>query len=277
MYFCDDSGQGRPTRPGMRSLTAVGGIRVPNEALPSLEAGIERCCSAVGFPEGEEFKWSPGRELWMHDNLVDEARHRFFSDVLTELKEASTSCIVCASELACRPANGGLTPEQDVTCLFLERVNSSLARHGRLGIVVSDQPSGGQKEEKRFHRSCHALLRDGSSFVATFDCLALPVVFPVPSELVRLVQAADLIVGCTLARVSGERIYSPQLFERIAPMFERGGCGLVGGSGLKLHPDYKFANLYHWLVGDSDLVKPASGQQLPIVGRAYAESEWVVW
>ena len=32
----------------------------------------------AGFPPNEEFKWSPRRDMWMHQNLVAERRQVFF-------------------------------------------------------------------------------------------------------------------------------------------------------------------------------------------------------
>ncbi len=82
LFFADDSRQPNPSRIGMGPLIAIGGISVPDSMARHLEQNINAICIEYGFPEGEEFKWSPGRSLWMRRNLVEEKRERFFIDVL---------------------------------------------------------------------------------------------------------------------------------------------------------------------------------------------------
>jgi hypothetical protein len=43
----------------------------------------------------------------------------------------------------------------------------------------------------------------------------------------------------------------------------------VGGCGVKLHPDYKYRNLYGWLFGDTHFWKGNNGHPLPLEGRPY--------
>jgi hypothetical protein len=52
-------------------------------------------------------------------------------------------------------------------------------------------------------------------------------------------------------------------------MFPR-DFGRIGGLGLKIHPDFRYANLYHWLLGDSHFVRYQSGYPLPFKSRPYA-------
>ena len=37
----------------------------------------------------------------------------------------------------------------------------------------------------------------------------------------------------------------------------------IGGVGLKIHPDLRYANLYYWLVGDDVIFKGWNGFPLP--------------
>lgn len=69
---------------------------------------------------------------------------------------------------------------------------------------------------------------------------------------------------------AGESNFSPPIFECMKPLF-RSETGRVGGVGLKLHPDYKYANLYHWLLGDSHFVRGGSGTPLPMKNRPYSD------
>lgn len=84
VVFIDDSEQTTPYREGMGSLKALGYVHVKSEKVADLEAELNELCSEVGFPEGAvgEFKWSPGSDLWMRDELIEEEREQFFLSVL---------------------------------------------------------------------------------------------------------------------------------------------------------------------------------------------------
>ena len=86
LIFVDDAGQLNPSRDGMGKLIAVGGIHISDEYVQALENEIENICIEYKFPPNELFKWSPGRELWMHDHLVDDARQSFFLEYLKNYK-----------------------------------------------------------------------------------------------------------------------------------------------------------------------------------------------
>jgi hypothetical protein len=63
--------------------------------------------------------------------------------------------------------------------------------------------------------------------------------------------------------VAGEAKFSPAIFEDgILPLL-RTDSGCKGGRGLKIHPDFRYGNLYHWLLHDSHLVRYQSGISLP--------------
>ena len=77
-FFSDDARQERPSRHGMGPLVAIGGVRICSRRVRELERALDSLCADVRFPARQEFKWSPGRELWMHANLVEERRRDFF-------------------------------------------------------------------------------------------------------------------------------------------------------------------------------------------------------
>jgi hypothetical protein len=83
--------------------------------------------------------------------------------------------------------------------------------------------------------------------------------------------ALELAVSCTVQYVAGEPNYAPAVFQGIKPLL-RSDFGRIGGAGLKIHPDYSYANLYHWLCGDTHFVRFQSGIPLPLKGRPYAAS-----
>ena len=82
LIFADDAKQASPSRLGMGPLVATGGLIVPAETCGQLEMAVNQACADAGFPDGEKFKWSPGRKTWMRSNLVEDDRRDFFLRVL---------------------------------------------------------------------------------------------------------------------------------------------------------------------------------------------------
>lgn len=133
-FFCDDASQSSPVRPGMGPVVAAGAIRISEDALKPLAAEIESLCQNAGFPDGEPFKWSPGRELWMHDHSYGEARFEFFAAVLTKAAEYEVQVIVVIEDTSCsRALAASVSAEDDVTALLLERAQWCLKGAGNAG------------------------------------------------------------------------------------------------------------------------------------------------
>ena len=271
-FFAEDSKQNSPSRPGMGPLVAIGGINVAGEQVGVLGNAIDEICTSAGFPQGEEFKWSPGRELWMHSGLVGADRERFFVAVLGRLADSDVRSLVVIGDSNHRTATDSDDPETDVTTMFLERVESQCRSDHSEGFVVVDRPSGGRRDEDMFLAGCLETIQSGTTYIKPRQ-IAHNVV-STPSKLSRLLQAADFITGCTLAIVSGEQEYSPSVFASVLPLFQR-HMNRIGGCGLKIHPDFRYANLYHWIVGDSHLWKGKTGTKLPMIDYPYCQGSFI--
>jgi len=265
-FFADDARQQKPTRPGMGPLVAIGGIYVPDQDVRKFEKDVDDLCTSHAYPYREEFKWSPGRELWMRDNLIEGNRERFFIDVLSLCLDRGIKAIVMVADTNYRPANRDVTHEMDVAILFLERVNLCLGRLNKEGVIIVDRPSGDRSMEDKFLSKCLETLQAGTTYVKP-DRIAINVL-STPSKLVRLLQVADLITSCSLSFVAGEDKFSPPVFNLIKKMLFSDG-GRKGGVGLKIHPDFKYANLYHWLLEDDFFWKANCGIPLPLKGRCF--------
>ena len=109
IFFADDARQRTPSRPGMGPLVAAGGIHVPGDAVRPLETGLNDLCAEFGFPAHQEFKWSPGRELWMHENLVGEDRKAFLIRALQMAAEQGVKATVVIEDTS----RGTATPEAE--------------------------------------------------------------------------------------------------------------------------------------------------------------------
>lgn len=274
MIFCfaDDSQQLEPTRRDMRPVVGVGGVLVEATELGSIQREVDEVCRATGFPDGEEFKWSPGRELWMWKSLHGQERERFFLRLLSMLGEHRAEVVVVVVDRMANTASDAETPEADATCLFLERASNRFQVARSDGVVIVDRPSGDRTAENRFVAQCVDQIEDSSTY-AVPENFALPVL-TAQSRFVRLLQIADVITACTVAFVAGERHYAPPIFEGIKPLL---ACQAkrAGGVGLKIHPDFRYVNLYHWLLGDADFYKGMTGYPLPLTGRLYATDDGI--
>lgn len=251
----------------MGPLVATGGVLVPAENARALETAITAICQSHGLPEGEIFKWSPSRGSWFHDNLVGDAREEFFRQVLAAAEAGSVRVIVVVSDTTARVAVKAVkTHEMAVTAMFLERVHNYLRDSRSEGLVINDRPSGGRQDEDKFLDSCLTMVQMGTDYVKPNT---INYVLAAPSRTARLLQLADLVTSCTLATVAGEGRYAPRVFRYILPLFRR-NQGRIGGCGLKIHPDYRYVNLYHWILGDPDFIRFGIGVPLPLAHRAYA-------
>jgi len=271
-FYADDSKQENPTRPGMGPIVSIGGIYIPEGSVQNLKEKIETLCDETGFPSGEEFKWSPGRELWMRDNLIEDKRKGFFREVLNLTIDADGKAIVVVADVSKRSATGARTAQEDVTKMFLERAEKLLLRVGSYGIIFTDRPRGDRREEKKFLTDCTKILKEGTEFVK-FKQIIQPI-YTVPSTTDRLLQVADIVTSCTTAMVAGENQYAPPVFEVIRKMLDHAD-NRTRGIGLKIHPDSRYVNLYHWLTGDSFFRKPNYEFSLPKKGYPYSNSPYL--
>lgn len=270
MLFCfaDDAQQLEPTRPGMRPIVAAGGVFLVSDVVGPVQRRIDQLCRDAGFPNGQEFKWSPGGELWMKKNLHGEGREQFFLNVLNVVRKNDARVAVVVVDAKARAATAAASPEEDATRLFLERASNRFHASGQDGIVIVDRPPGNRSAENRFLAQCVDHLQDETTF-AVAERFALPVM-ATQSRFVRLLQVADVVTSSTLAFVAGEPQYAPSVFDAIRPMLAT-ELDRVGGVGLKIHPDLRYANLYHWLLGDEYWFKANIGEPLPLPGLPYAE------
>lgn len=252
----------------MGPLVAVGGIALAADVAGDAERAIDTLCKdQYRFPPGQEFKWSPGRHLWMRDNLVGEQRAEFFRAVIGLIRQAGAKAIVVIEDCNSARATDAATPEADVIRLCLERVCNQCGESPPEGLVITDRAIGGHPGEDKFLRECLESLQAGVGYLRP-RALALNVV-STPSKFVRLLQAADLATGATLAAVGGEFTFSPPVIDELKDVYRR-DFGRVGGCGVKIHPDFKYANLYHWVFADEDFVRFNAGRPLPMPDRPYA-------
>jgi hypothetical protein len=267
-FYLDDSRQAQPSRDGLGPLTGLGFVRVPGEHLHTLERTLRRICSTTGFPEGAagEFKWSPNKQQWMWENLRELQRREFFERILkTAAGFGAKAYVVITDEFRSAPAG-----EQDhmfgATRVLLEQIEQDLRGRERRGLVISDRPSGGRRDEDVYLDRTLEALQSGATFYHA-DSIALSIL-ATPSRFVRSLQLADLVTSCTLAFVAGESRHAPSIFPSVKPLLEEGnGRKWIR---VKLHPEDQFANLLHWLLQVDELHIRGALRRLPIADLPYA-------
>jgi hypothetical protein len=196
----------------------------------------------------------------MHKGLIKGAREQFLLDALAIGRDAKAQAIVVIEDTnAAKVSATSASHEEDVTLMFLERAQAALG-YEQHALVVFDRPGGNRKKEDEFLARCVERIREGSAFTQ-MDRLALAVA--TDSKLCRTLQLADVVTSCSTAYVAGETKYSSRIFEAgILPIL-REDYNRKGGCGLKIHPDKRYGNLYHWLLRDSHFVRFQQGFPLP--------------
>lgn len=149
--------------------------------------------------------------------------------------------------------------------MLLERIQQDTG-YRRKAQIMADTPGGGNAEADEFITRNLDVIRNGTNAVAKLDRLTF--VQTARSHHSRGLQIADVFTSCLCAYVGGEQVWSPGVVPTIYPILRR-QLDRVGGCGVKLHPDYKYANLYLWLFGDTHLWRGNCGRPLPVIGRQY--------
>jgi len=149
----------------MGPLLAIGGVSVDHAVLGTVERQLDKLCESVGIPEGEEFKWSPGRELWMREHLTGNARTDFFRQALKVVSDSGGVATVIVTDTDSRPVTRAPNHSVDLARLYIERVEWELLACKCEGIVIVDRPSGGCEAENKFLRDFQETLTDGTSYV----------------------------------------------------------------------------------------------------------------
>jgi hypothetical protein len=154
LFFLDDARHRTCKRPEMPSLVAVGGIVVDATVARRLDKSITALCERYEFPDRVPFKWSPDSDHWMRDNLNDERRARFFTEVLDLAEKSGALAQVAISDPTKRPANPDTASEMDVLLMALERFNIDLLKGQDNGLVIVARPQGGPKADDKFLDEC---------------------------------------------------------------------------------------------------------------------------
>ena len=162
--YVDDSSQDHPSRVGLGPVFALGGVLVPIEVEPTLDSQLNDLCRNFGFPENEEFKWSPGRKHWMRDHLIGVDRDAFFRRVLLLATMHGVKAVVVAEDCTANflRANCQSSPQDDAVDLLLERADLYSRRNNRSCKIIIDNPSGNGRNARQLTKRIKSLLSIGT-------------------------------------------------------------------------------------------------------------------
>ena len=169
------------------------------ETATEAERTLHEVCLEYGFPAKEQFKWSPGSELWMHDNLRDPARQDFFVRVLSVLSRLECKAVVVVVDSAFPGTThwAGLDRSLDAVVDLIGQVDERLSEAEQLGLLLMDQPGGGPIERREFCSSCAEYWGELARGRGDRRIVVPPVA--TDSRHIRLLQAADLVTSCTVS------------------------------------------------------------------------------
>lgn len=252
----------------MDGLVAIGGISVAADRANDLNRRIaEECHSKFGLPTDVPFKWSPHRKSWIKSNMSDVQRGELLKHVLTIAQEYDLFAIVALCELGTPPVDGAQSHEMSALIMTMERFHTAIGASDT-GMIIIDRPAGDKADEESYLATCADIAAVGSGY-AKFTKLACPIV-SMPFSLSRILQIADLIVSITTAHFAG-RASAAEFFPLVLPFF-KSNDGRRGGVSVKVHPDIKYRNLYHWLLEDELFVRGGRGMSMPLMKSPYAKS-----
>lgn len=259
----------------MGDLVAVGGLIVEGDKVKLVEDELKCICagSKYNVPPKENIKWSPSKGSWLNTKLDGGTRQELFGEMLDCLARNECCAIVAISDSLSKKANSDASDhEVDATLLALERFDTWLG--AKTGLVVVSKPAGGDTSANKFVAECIEKQTTGTRYVPFNSLVLAPVVMPAWQS--RMLQVADLIVSITNAKVAGGNPYADALFEKICKLMPSSTKGLKGGVGLKIHPSFKYQNLYHWVLGDDCYAQGSQGVGLPELEKPYAfdEMKW---
>ena len=264
--FAADARRSQPLRFGMGPLVAAGGLFVPGEEAGRLEQDVGGLCRDYGFPDGEEFRLSPLEGGWMWNNLVGERRRRFLGEVLGLAGERKVVGAVVIHDAGCPVFGGATDAEMDVASSFVACMEKRLAGRKAVSVVIGAESGDEVSKDGFVGGYLETLLKKTSCMKASGVTVS---VLPLPVRSSRLLQLARVVVWCTTAVVSGDSQWSGRVFASVRRLLgrERGRAGRVG---LSLHPYYMYANLYHWLVGDTYFWMHGTEFALPLACYPYS-------
>jgi len=229
ILFLDDSCQRKDRYVGL------GGVAFHDQYLFQVAKRFNAIKKKYSIPPIEEIKWSPKRSSWIYKNLRGVRRFQVYSLILRLINRFRGTVFVSVGS----PYTDSRQRVKTQIILnnienLLERFEMFLKTQNEYGIIIADH--------ERCHKDNKKLLEHFYEMQMTGTRYIIPRMIPLnlltaPSHQVPFLQIADLIVGITVAMISGMDEYAKQYFPIIKDTFYRRKNGEIAGYGLKLFPN----------------------------------------
>jgi len=234
ILFIDDTEQ------VSQQYIGIGGVIFHDSCLSDLFKQFNEKKALHGIPSEEEIKWSPDRNSWIKNNLIDKARISAYSDILALIKSFNGKIIVAVvqrNDLSWTP----LEAKWQCTEFVTERFQFYLQDHDdKQGLIIADFPGSG-KEEKKLLQDYYRLLKEGTRYVKPSNIVMN--LLTTESHLNPALQIADLVVGITTGMCSPRRDYASAYWDMVSHNLHRSQVGEVMGCGLKVFPKENYDEL----------------------------------
>lgn len=216
-----------------KQYVGVGGVILHDDSLNNLYALFQHKKELHGIPAEVEIKWSPPKNSWLGQNLIEEARISAYSDIINLVRSFNGKAIVAVVK---RDEQGQNAIEAKWKCIefVTERFQFFLQEHeDRNGIIIADFPGSG-KEEKELLQKYYQLLEKGTHYVKPKNIIMN--LLTTESHLNPALQLADLVVGITTGMCTPYKEYALPYWDIVKRNLHCNQSGEVMGCGLKIFP-----------------------------------------
>jgi len=228
ILFLDDTQQLK------NQYVGIGGVIFHDGCLVDLFSLFKQKKVFHDIPPQEEIKWSPSKNSWIGQNLIDNNRISAYSDILALVRSFNGKIIVAVIQ---RDGSKQSLKEAKWKCIefVTERFQFYLQIHDdKKGLIISDFPGSGKEEKKLLH-DYYQLLDIGTKYVKPSNIIMN--LLTTESHLNPALQVADLVVGITTGMCTPCSDYAVPYWDIVKPNFHRSQTGKVVGCGLKVFPN----------------------------------------
>lgn len=250
LVFIDDSGTQDPPRQHLGELVSVGAVIFPEESVAPYAQALAAFQSEIGMPSDQEIKWNPPKGSWLAQ-AGREVRSALRRRMLELAAESGVRAAVVVWDRGALPWEKKVIASEILRYLY-ERIEIHLDSVDQRGVVIADVPGGGGADHTKWLSEALDLATAGTRYVKP-NRVIMPIV-TAPSDHVLHIQLADLVTAATTAAVAG-RTSGLELVSLLKPLYRRNAYHLIGGAGVVLWPRDDLADLYHWLFGETVLMK----------------------
>lgn len=243
--FVDDSKM--DTREGtepQRAWFGYGALLVEDQHLPTLDAEFDALKTRHGFPrrrplssrvsldQYREAKYSPGRSLWMRNNLIEEARTNFFRGAAELIESLGGRILLSFYDEKCDDCGEHEAKKRALENLY-ERFPAIVEDLETGVVIVVCDFEGSNTQTRSLVEQATGIARFGTWYRSEIREHLYPVLLLGESHLHAGLQIADIAASALGSMLVGEEVYAPPVWDAVRPLLYR-RSGTAGGWGVKV-------------------------------------------